>query len=79
MQSRSIKAGSHYRIYSALLSPHYGNAVIYSDDFGSTWKLLGNPASYPIPDGDEAKVEELPDGSVVLSSRKDNGHRMVFP
>ena len=73
MQSRSIKAGSHYRIYSALLSLHYGNAVVYSDDFGSTWKLLGNPASSPIPDGDEAKVEELPDGSVVLSSRKNNG------
>ena len=73
MQSRSIKAGSHYRIYSALLSLHYGNAVVYSDDFGSTWKLLGNPISSPIPDGDEAKVEELPDGSVVLSSRKNNG------
>ena len=73
MQSRSIKAGSHYRIYSALLSLHYGNAVVYSDDFGSTWKLLGNPASSPIPDGDEATGEELPDGSVVLSSRKNNG------
>jgi len=73
MQSRSIKAGTHYRIYSALLSKNYGNAVVYSDDFGSTWKLLGNPASSPIPDGDEAKVEELPDGSVVLSSRKNNG------
>ena len=73
VQSRYIKAGSHYRIYSALLSLHYGNAVVYSDDFGSTWKLLGNPASSPIPDGDEAKVEELPDGSVVLSSRKNNG------
>ena len=73
MQSRSIKAGSHYRIYSALLSLHYGNAVVYSDDFGSTWKLLGNPISSPIPDGNEAKVEELPDGSVLLSSRKNNG------
>ena len=69
MQSRYIKAGSHYRIYSALLSLHYGNAVVYSDDFGSTWKLLGNPATSPISNGDEAKVEELPDGSVILSSR----------
>ena len=69
MQSRSIKAGIHYRIYSALLSLDYGNAVVYSDDFGSTWKLLGNAASSPIPDGNEAKVEELPDGSVILSSR----------
>ena len=73
MQSRSIKAGSHYRIYSALLSLHYGNAVVYSDDFGSTWKLLGDASTSPISDGDEAKVEELPDGSVVLSSRKNNG------
>ena len=73
MQSRSIKAGSHYRIYSALLSLDYGNAVVYSDDFGSTWKLLGDASTSPIPDGNEAKVEELPDGSVLLSSRKDNG------
>ena len=69
MQSRYIKTGSHYRIYSALLSRGYGNAVVYSDDFGSTWKLLGNPATSPISNGDEAKVEELPDGSVILSSR----------
>ena len=69
MQSRYIKTGNHYRIYSALLSKGYGNAVAYSDDFGSTWKLLGNPATPPISNGDEAKVEELPDGSVILSSR----------
>ena len=69
MQSRYIKAGSHYRIYSALLSRGYGNAVVYSDDFGSTWKLLGNASTSPISNGDEAKVEELPDGSVILSSR----------
>ena len=73
MQSRYIKAGSHYRIYSALLSLDYGNAVVYSDDFGSTWKLLGDASTSPIPDGNEAKVEELPDGSVLLSSRKNNG------
>ena len=78
MQSRYIKTGSYYRIYSALLSKSYGNAVLYSDDFGSTWKVLGNAAVSPIPasapdvydqGGDEAKVEELPDGSVILSSR----------
>lgn len=73
MQSRYIKAGSHYRIYSALLSRGYGNAVVYSDDFGSTWKLLGDASTSPIPDGDEAKVEELPDGGVLLSSRKNKG------
>lgn len=73
MQSRYIKTGTHYRIYSALLSKGYGNAVVYSDDFGSTWKLLGDASTSPIHDGDEAKVEELPDGSVILSSRKNNG------
>ena len=79
MQSRYIKTGNHYRIYSALLSKrsihspvlqvHHDNTVVYSDDFGSTWHVLGDASIPPIPDGDEAKVEELPDGSVVLSSR----------
>ena len=80
MQSRYIKAGSHYRIYSALLSKrlvsghaHHDNTVVYSDDFGSTWHVLGDATNSPIPDGNEAKVEELPDGSVILSSRKNNG------
>ncbi|WP_252723371.1 InlB B-repeat-containing protein [Treponema pedis] len=73
MQSRYIKNGSHYRIYSALLSRGYGNAVCYSDDFGKNWNVLGNSNTSPIHNGDEPKVEELPDGSVVLSSRKDNG------
>ena len=78
MQSRYIKTGSHYRIYSALLSRGYGNAVVYSDDFGSTWKVLGDAASSPIFGGDEAKVEELPDGSVLLSSRNTNaGGRLI--
>ena len=78
MQSRYIKTGSHYRIYSALLSRGYGNAVVYSDDFGSTWKVLGDAASSPILGGDEAKVEELPDGSVLLSSRNTNaGGRLI--
>ena len=69
MQSRYIKTGNHYRIYSALLSRGYGNTVVYSDDFGSTWHVLGDATSSPILGGDEAKVEELPDGSVLLSSR----------
>ena len=72
-QSRSIKRGNRYRIYAALLSRGYGNAVVYSDDFGSSWRILGAPQTSPIPHGDEAKVEELPDGNVILSSRKDKG------
>ena len=73
MQSRYIKTGNHYRIYSALLSRGYSNTVVYSDDFGSTWHVLGDATNSPILGGDEAKVEELPDGSVVLSSRNGPG------
>ena len=46
-----------------------GNRVIYSDDFGRTWKVLGTLDQLPVPYGDEAKCEELPDGRVVISSR----------
>ena len=65
----SIKAGSHYRIYAALCARPNGNRVIYSDDFGRTWKALGGCDALAAAAGDEAKCEELPDGSVVLSSR----------
>lgn len=78
MQSRKIKKGSYYRIYSAILitdtAKHpFGNAVLYSDDFGETWQVLGGTTESPISNGDEAKVEELPDGRVLLSSRTKNG------
>ena len=68
-QSRSIKAGSHYRIYAALCARPNGNRVLYSDDFGENWNVLGGRDALPVMNGDEAKCEELPDGSVVLSSR----------
>lgn len=70
LQSKYIKAGTHYRIYSALCT-HRGNFVLYSDDFGANWKVLGGATTSPISSGNEAKCEELPDGSVVLSSRAD--------
>lgn len=73
LQSRQIKAGSHYRIYAALCARPNGNRVIYSDDFGRTWNALGGPDSLPAVNGDEPKCEELPDGSVVLSSRVGGG------
>lgn len=78
MQSRRIKQGSYYRIYAAILAKKtttdlFGNAVLYSDDFGDTWQILGNVHTSPIPNGDEAKIEELPDGRVLLSSRTANG------
>ena len=78
MQSRKIKKSSYYRIYAALLvnktsEALFGNAVLYSDDFGETWQILGDATVSPIPNGNEAKVEELPDGRVLLSSRTANG------
>ena len=72
-QSRIIKAGTHYRIYAALTARPNGNRVLYSDDFGRTWNVLGGVDQLPCPHGDEAKCEELPDGRVVLSSRAYGG------
>ena len=79
-QSRVVKKGDYYRLYCAVwavtksIRQHH-NYVIYSDDFGKTWNVLGdlgyeNSASKW---GNEPKCEELPDGTVVLSSRKYNG------
>ena len=69
LQSRIVKKGTYYRLYAALLSSGYGNAVVYSDDFGGNWKVLGDAKTSCCPAGDEAKVEELSDGTIVLSSR----------
>lgn len=69
LQSRIVKKGTYYRLYAALLSSGYGNAVVYSDDFGINWKVLGDVKTSCCPAGDEAKVEELSDGTIVLSSR----------
>ena len=71
-QSRVTKVGEYYRLYAALCT-RSGNFVIYSDDFGQTWAVLGSNETSCAPNGDEPKCEELPDGSVVLSSRKYNG------
>ena len=71
-QSKTIKQGEYYRIYSAIDGPMgVGCIVLYSDDFGMTWQALGGPQARPTitPFGDEAKVEELPDGNVLLSCR----------
>ena len=74
-QSSRIKRGSHYRIYSAIDGPNgVGCLVLYSDDLGMSWQALGGPGARPTaaPWGDEAKVEELPDGNVLLSCRSKN-------
>lgn len=81
MQSRYIKKDKYYRIYAASMAQndHFGltrNFVLYSDDFGRSWNLLGAVDKAPIPQkGDEAKIEELPDGSVVISGRGLHGNR----
>jgi hypothetical protein len=50
------------------------NYVLYSDNFGESWSVLGNidtPGVYNT--ADEPKVEEMPDGRILLSSRYNNG------
>ncbi len=77
-QSRTVKVGKTYRIYCAvLLMDNDGirkNYVLFSDDFGGRWNVLGGVDVAAIPDGaDEPKADELPDGSVIISSRVDGG------
>lgn len=79
-QSSRIKVGSHYRIYSALASFNVGAVVAYSDDFGLTWSLLGGSAARPGMSGStvcssESKLEELPDGNVLMSCRGGSGNQ----
>ncbi len=81
MQSRVVKKDKYFRLYCSVLTrTQMGekdvacNYVIYSDDFGQTWNVLGGTTldgyDSPCIDGDEPKAEELPNGDVVLSSRK---------
>lgn len=77
-QSRIIKVGEYYRLYCAILcrmaDNAFANFVLYSDDFGETWTVLGDVNTAPVPaGGDEPKADELPDGSVLLSSRINGG------
>ena len=77
-QSRYVKVNDYYRLYCSVLLRNknnaYTNFVLYSDDFGGNWGVLGGVEVAPIPSGgDEPKVEELPNGNVVLSSRVGGG------
>lgn len=70
--------GAEYnRLYAAMLvrgKGLQGAYVVYSDDFGTTWKLLGGDASLKaLSQSDEPKVEELPNGSIILSGRLNGG------
>ena len=83
-QSRYVKVNDYYRLYCAVLLKNknatYTNFVLYSDDFGGTWEVLGGVDTAPIPNGaDEPKVEELPNGNVIVSSRCNGGrHFNIF-
>ena len=72
-QSRIVKNGDYYRLYAAINARPGGNRVVYSDDFGRTWHALGGAFAQPVPSGDEPKCEEMPDGRVIISSRKSAG------
>ena len=77
-QSRYVKVNNYYRLYCAVLLKNknatYTNFVLYSDDFGGSWDVLGGVNNAPIPSGgDEPKVEELPNGNIVISSRISGG------
>lgn len=82
VQSRYVKVGEYYRIYCAVLviagDGSWKNYVIYSDDFGMTWDVLGGLETAPIPvEANEAKVEELPQGDIIITSRTDAGGRNI--
>ena len=77
-QSRYVKVNNYYRLYCAVLLKNASsvntNFVLYSDDFGGSWKVLGGVENAPVPSGgDEPKVEELPNGNIVISSRINGG------
>ena len=62
---RKAEGALYNRIYSAIVV-NGGDVVVYSDDFGDTWTVLGSQIANS---GDEAHVIELPDGSVLLLGR----------
>lgn len=80
MQSRYIKVGPYYRVYTVISTQNGGgntrNFVLYSDDMGETWGVLGGNDQCPVETtADEPKAEELPDGSVLLAARNQGGNR----
>ena len=65
------------RIYGALLlkkASGTGNYVIYTDDLGLTWHILGGSQD-PVAAQDEPKVEILPSGQILLSGRRGGGRQ----
>lgn len=61
------------RVYGAILmkdSQGERNYVLYSDNWGSTWNILGNAVAAR---QNEPKVEILPNGQILLSARRGSG------
>ena len=70
IQSTIYKKKDYYRIYAGVCSVgSLGSRVVYSDDFGETWHYLGGYKATPVIIGNECKIEELPDGSILLNTR----------
>lgn len=83
MQSRITKVGNYYRLYCAVLvrdkSAKHMNYVLFSDDFGGTWKVLGDINTSAVYNtADEPKVEELANGTIIISSRYNGGRYYNF-
>lgn len=77
-QSRTTKVGTHHRLYIAAVmigsNEKWMNFVLYSDDFGKEWQVLGSTDCPCIKErGDEAKLDELPDGNILISCRIKGG------
>lgn len=56
-------------------NPFFKTYAVYSDDGGYSWDISGNPVS---KDGDESKIAELPDGSLLMSIRNRFGTLRKF-
>lgn len=69
-QSSIVRNGTNanFRIYGALTT-NKGSVVVYTDDLGTTWKVLGTATDTPASSGDEAKVTELANGDVLLCAK----------
>lgn len=81
VQSSRVKVGDYYRVYCVMSGQFDGgknisNWVLYSDDFGHNWHVLGDPMTPAVSaSADEPKCEELPDGSILLAARRNGGGR----
>lgn len=56
-------------------NPKFKVYAIYTDDAGHNWKVSKNPAT---TDGDESKIVELPDGTLIMSIRNRFGSLRKF-